>query len=239
MHSTRTGLRQSAIGWRWLASLALTLLPAANVAFADGATPAAEARRLQDAWVDGRLATAYALNPHLQSRDIDIEVDEGVVLLSGTLHDEIERDLALTIARGVDGVREVRSELQVDANAAPPVSREQSVAAEDAFARRFNDATATARVKNNLLANANTRDLLLSVDTADGVVTLAGDVESSRERLLAEMIVRNTDGIISVRNRLAVTEPLSATERRSFNEQTSLMDQGPTPAGQRSLTEQL
>jgi osmotically-inducible protein OsmY len=40
------------------------------------------------------------------------------------------------------------------------------------------------------------------------VVTLKGAVSSRKEKMLAEMIARNTDGIANVRNQLEINEQM-------------------------------
>lgn len=182
------------------------VLLAAVTAVTAGSPPGDEApQAVRDAWIDGRLETTYALNPHLGEFDIDTHVQNGVVRLGGAVKSEIDRDLAESIASGIDGVVDVQSLVTVDPGAGMARHAETPDPTRT-FTRWIEDVTATARVKTNLLANGSTRGLAIDVDTADAVVTLSGRVASSRERLLAEMIARNTDGIISVKNRLEVPE---------------------------------
>ncbi len=158
---------------------------------------------VRDAWIDGRLQATFALNSFLSQFSIDTSVDGGVVKLSGTVGSDIQRELAVTLARQVDGVENVQDALTI---------RNESAAAPDqpvgdrppTFRQRVEDATATARVKTNLQSNGNTRALSIDVDTEDGVVILKGTVSSLKEKMLAEMIARNTDGIANVRNQLEI-----------------------------------
>jgi len=158
---------------------------------------------VRDAWIDGRLETTYALNPHLNPLHIDTRVKNGVVTLSGTLESDIDRDLAVQIAKGIEGVSEVNDELSVE-----PGARAADAAAaakgERPFPQWIKDAPSTARVKSTLLANGNTKGLAIDVDTNNDVVTLKGSVASREEKMLAEMIARNTSGITSVHNQLVV-----------------------------------
>ena len=155
--------------------------------------------QMRDAFIEGRLLTAYLLSEHINPLDVDIEVERGVVRLRGFLPTDVQRDLAIEIARGVDEVEDVHSDIIVDADQATAQSGQS-----DAFARRFKDATTTARVKTRLLWNEHTNGLGINVDTADQVVTLSGEVGSKIEIALAEQIAVNTDGVEGVRNRLRV-----------------------------------
>ncbi|HEX7035701.1 MAG TPA: BON domain-containing protein [Pseudomonadales bacterium] len=163
------------------------------------AGPPREDPAIRDAWLDGRLETAYALNPELSAFDIHADVTDGVVRLSGSVGSEIARDLAVEIAEGMEGVSRVEHRLTIS----PPV-----VAAGDdarrSLLQRIDDLTASARVKSNLAANGNTKGLTINVATHDAVVTLTGAVTSRKEKMLAELIARNTPGIHGVRNELAI-----------------------------------
>lgn len=154
---------------------------------------------VSDAYIAGRLVTAYTLSEHLSPFDIDIEVSDGAVDLAGTVSSAIERDLAVEIAKGIPAVSKVRSELKVR-----PDAQRQAQAQDAGFARSFNDATLTARVKSRLILNQNTGGLAINVDTDDQVVTLNGKVDTDTEAALAEEIAQNTDGVDRVINQLEV-----------------------------------
>jgi hyperosmotically inducible protein len=66
------------------------------------------------------------------------------------------------------------------------------------------DAITTAKVKTGLALSERVAAFRVDVDTADGVVTLAGDVDGEETRELAESIARETSGVDQVRNRLRV-----------------------------------
>ena len=63
------------------------------------------------------------------------------------------------------------------------------------------DATVTARVKAKLLADGVTGT---TVDTTDGVVTLAGSVAGDDQKAKAERDARETEGVKCVKNELIV-----------------------------------
>lgn len=66
------------------------------------------------------------------------------------------------------------------------------------------DATVTAKVKAKLLADGVTGT---TVDTTDGVVTLAGSVSGDEQKAKAERDARETDGVKNVKNELIVKKP--------------------------------
>lgn len=153
--------------------------------------------RRSDLWLKASLVTTYALNQHLNPFALDVAVSDGVVTLRGTVDNSVEKDLAAELARGVDGVRSVDNQLQVKDGSARTDSGHELL-------QRVNDANLTAKVKSQLLWNANTQGLRIDVDTEDGVVTLRGKVASSAEADLAKLIARNTSGVREVRSELQV-----------------------------------
>jgi hyperosmotically inducible protein len=161
---------------------------------------AARSPALKDAWIDTRLETAYLFNSHLNNFNIQTDVDDGAVLLTGTVRSEIDKDLAEEIARGLNDVRSVDNQLTVKRSMVSSVR-----SSDDAeFSQKVDDATTTANVKTRLIANQHLAGLEIDVDTDNSVVTLSGEVGSDQERQLAGLIAKNTPDVERVRNELEV-----------------------------------
>ncbi len=150
----------------------------------------------RDAYVAGRLVTAYALCEQLALFCLQVEVKDGVVTLAGAVDDKVLRDLALEIAQDLDGVREVRSELAIEIGAA------RQITPGDAFARRFDNAQLAARVKTRLLWNGATHAARIDVRVDNGTVTLTGTVANQQTRELAGQLAADVRGTMHVDNRL-------------------------------------
>lgn len=160
---------------------------------------------MKDAWLDGRIETAFTLNRHLNPFSIDTKVENGVVLLEGEVESDIDRDLAGEIAQNVDGVASVNNELTVRGENSMEKMTGKAKKTANSFMQTVGDATITATVKTRLMANSNTKGLSINVDTKDDVVTLSGTVESSEERDLAEALAKNTGDVARVENKLVVS----------------------------------
>jgi hyperosmotically inducible protein len=158
----------------------------------------------QDAWIDGKLETVYALNRHLSAFAIDTEVDKGIVRLTGSVHSDIDRDLAGELAKNVEGVVQVNNGLVIGAGAPAPLADGE----DRSFGAWIDDATTTATVKSRLLGNPNTAGMQIDVDTRGDVVTLTGEVSSAEEKALAEEMTRSTGDVEDVRNQLVVRKTL-------------------------------
>jgi len=183
------------------ASLAAALSLASSIAFADSSTFTGAAK---DAWITGKIETAYVLNGHLNPFAITTNVNGGAVHLTGMVKDSIDRDLAGEVAKGVDGVVSVKNDLKVDEKAANEAAAKAHKADHRDFGSVVSDATMTARVKSKLIGNSNVHAAKIDVDTKDHVVTLSGRVASSAEKSLAEQIARNTSEVKTVHNNLVV-----------------------------------
>ncbi len=187
------------------AGLAAALLLASSVTFADSSTFTGAAK---DAWITGKIETAFVLNGHLNPFAISTSVDSGAVRLTGTVKDSIDRDLAGEVARAVDGVVSVKNDLKVDQKATNEATAKAKAKSQKGDQRDFgswvSDATMTARVKSRLIGNSNVHAAKIDVDTKDHIVTLSGRVTSSSEKSLAEQLARNTSEVKTVHNNLVV-----------------------------------
>lgn len=165
--------------------------------------------KLEDAWLDGKIETALLVNRHLNNFKIDTEVKNNVAYLSGTVDTEIDRSLAAEITAGIEGVTKVDNDIIVKQSPVTTtdkmhVGHEHEPEKTRTFGQWYDDATTTASIKTELLANSDTSGLDVNVDTAYGVVTLNGVVESAAERQLIEQIAETTPGVRDVDNEIEV-----------------------------------
>jgi osmotically-inducible protein OsmY len=154
-------------------------------------------------WLKARLMTAYTLNRHLDPYTLRVDVQDGVATISGRVDNAVEHDLAIEIAKGVEGIREVEDRIRVQpmlAESSPELTDEER----SGFAIQVSDATITASVKMRLLWNRHTDGLDIAVTTHRGAVTLEGVVDDAVKRDLAGEIAANTHDVRAVDNRLRI-----------------------------------
>lgn len=167
-------------------------------------TPAATAEtaeeHMSDTWLEAKLTTVYALNPHLSIFDIDVEVEDQVTYLSGVVKSSVEKDLATEIARSVTGVKEVKNSIEI----VKQVEKKETMTGE--FFRTVSDLTTTAAIKSNLLSNPEISGWDIGVKTESKVVTLDGIVPSTKHSALVEQIAKNTNGVDRVQNNLKISD---------------------------------
>ncbi len=68
---------------------------------------------LDDATIATRVKTALLNEPALHAQQIQVQAEQGVVTLAGTVPNQAEAERAQAVARNIGGVREVRSALKV------------------------------------------------------------------------------------------------------------------------------
>lgn len=147
--------------------------------------------------IQARILTLYSVNPILKDFNIQVEADDGVVTLTGTLQNAAQKDLALTIASDIEGVRDVKCKISVD----PRTKRGEKPY--NLF-QKIGDATITATIKTALLTSTKVNASNIKVTTINSVVTLDGNVNSENEKRIAGNIAADTIGVSSIKNNLNV-----------------------------------
>lgn len=150
-----------------------------------------------DAATTARIETLFLLNEHLNPFNINTTTKDGVVTLTGSVADEIQKDLATDLAKSADGVKDVVNNLTV-------VGTVVSSRPTRTWRERINDTTLAATVRSNLLYNKELKGLKIGVGVENGVVTLFGVVNTFFEKDRIEQIVLETRGVDKVVNNLTV-----------------------------------
>ncbi|MBI2835451.1 MAG: BON domain-containing protein [Acidobacteria bacterium] len=95
-----------------LTAIVLACVLAAPLVFAACGKTVGET--IDDATITARVKTALLNDPQVGGMRIDVDTFKGVVTLSGRAKSKAEEERAIQIARGVDGVKDVRSTLQIE-----------------------------------------------------------------------------------------------------------------------------
>lgn len=156
--------------------------------------------------LEGKLGMAIALNKHLDPFDIDIDVKDNRAVLEGKVSSSVEKDLAESIAKGIEGIASVDNRLIVDSSLAVnhKANSADDANADRGFSQFFADVSTTASIKAELLANDNIKGLDVKVDTYKNRVTLTGEVKTEVQKSLAESIAKKRDDVTEVVNKIRV-----------------------------------
>jgi hyperosmotically inducible periplasmic protein len=177
----------------WLGVVALTA--ATSVACAQS-----------DPGITTAVKSKFAADDTVKAYQINVDTKDRVVTLKGDVDSQPAKARAVEIARATEGVRDVVDSLTVTVPApaattgAMDAVKEKTTEAGDALS----DAGITTAVKTKLLADTEVAGLKIDVDTANGVVTLTGNVNSAAEKRKAVAVTKDTSGVKSVKDRLKI-----------------------------------
>ena len=69
---------------------------------------------IEDAAITAKVKAALLAEKNVRSREVDVETFQGKVVLKGRVPDRAQADLALKVARSVEGVKAVESRIAVN-----------------------------------------------------------------------------------------------------------------------------
>ena len=147
---------------------------------------------MDDSAITAKVKAALVDHKDIKSTDISVKTDNKIVTLSGFVESQAQAELAVTAAKGVEGVSSVSDKLHVRAGADNSVSGYAG------------DTATTSEIKAKLLADDIVPSRKVKVETTEGVVQLSGTVESNAQSERAESIAKAVDGVKSVKNDLKV-----------------------------------
>lgn len=140
----------------------------------------------------------FVWDPEVQASDVGVEVDDGVVTLTGTVDSYIEKLAAERAAQRVEGVRAVANNLSI-----------RTIAT-------HNDTDIATDAANALEARISVPSGRVEVSVQNGKVTLRGEVDWAYQRMAAEDAVAHLRGVRDVINMITVKQPqVSAVEVQS------------------------
>jgi osmotically-inducible protein OsmY len=168
-----------------------------------------DSNALTDPWITTKIESKYFLDGDVKGRNIDVTTENGIVTLTGQVTSAAERRQAIVLAQSTDGVKDVRDQLKIvaearDADVDKADMRDTKDTA-NRTASNVNDEWIEAKIQSKYFLEGDLKNDEIAVDVAKGVVTLQGRVESADDKRIAEEIARETDGVRNVVNRLQVT----------------------------------
>jgi len=166
-----------------LAALALVL-----------AAPVMAQKSAGDLIDDGTIATSVKgsllAEKGVPSGDVNVEVYKGVVLLSGFVKTQAEKDAAGKVAKSVKDVASVRNELIVHEATS--------------MGTKLDDTALVASVKAALIDAKDVKSGQINVEARGGNVQLGGFVSGEKMRDRAIAVAKGVKGVKSVSNALFV-----------------------------------
>lgn len=143
---------------------------------------------------DGTIATSVkgslVAEKGVPSGDVNVEVYKGVVLLSGFVKTQAEKDAAGKVAKDVKDVVSVRNEIAVH----PATS----------MGTKLDDTVLVSKVKAALVDASDVKSGQINVEARGGIVQLGGFVTGDKMKARAIAIAKGIDGVKRVDDALFV-----------------------------------
>lgn len=155
----------------------------------------AQPQPLDDKEITLAVDSELAIDDSVPSHFIDVQTENGIVVLSGMVDSLLGRERARKRAELVKGVRSVVNNLVVK-----PVER--------------SDAAILADIKQALLTDPATDSYEVQLSVDGGVVTLTGAVDSWQEKQLSAQVAKGVKGVKRIRNQIK----LSSDDKRLDSE---------------------
>jgi len=158
------------------------------------AMPALAEKTAGDMVDDGTIATSVKAGllgeKGVPSNDVNVEVYKGVVLLSGFVTEQSQKDASEKVAKGVKGVKSVRNMIAVHAKTS--------------MGTKLDDTTLVAKVKSALIDAKKVDAGQINVEARGGIVQLGGFVSSEGMRERAIAVAKGVSGVTRVDDALFV-----------------------------------
>jgi hyperosmotically inducible protein len=153
-----------------------------------------------DSWLAAKVKSALLFHRNVRATRTDVNVKDGVVILSGEASSLAQKELTTEYAKDVEGVKEVKNEMTIAKTPAKPA---------ETIGEKIDDASITAQVKSSLMSHRSTSALKTKVETADGVVTVSGIAKNAAEKSLVTKLVNDIEGVSKVINTMTIAVPLA------------------------------
>ncbi len=162
----------------------------------EGGTDAAMAENsaARDMWITSAAKLRLMSNSDTPALEINVDTSDGIVTLFGTVPSQQSKQAAASEVRKVHGVRDVKNDLQVVAEA-----KAERVAAEDDDVR--------SAIEKRLEARGDLAGSDIDVEVSNGVARLTGSVGSQVDRVTALTVARATSGVRAVLDDLTLAPP--------------------------------
>jgi osmotically-inducible protein OsmY len=170
--------------------------------------------KLADSWLTAKIQAQFFVDDDIKSRYINVGSRDGVVKLKGFVDSDDTRRQVLEITRNTDGVTEIDDRqllvgrpageaFDTAATNAPAPTATTGVSPAPS-APPPDDSTVVSLVQAKYFLDPAIKTRNISVEVANGVITLRGTVASENERAQALLLARSTPGVQRVEDYLTV-----------------------------------
>lgn len=191
---------------------ALTFFGIANDVRAQSDIPTTSGVGVDDTTLGAEINRRFASDKGFAQMGIQVEVNQGVVELRGTVPSKMEADRAIEMARSVEGVQDVQSQLEVKKQPKSMASsnidktrqedpRTGSDTTTGSTMKPVTDSELKTQIESQLSSSFSDENEIV-VDVKDGNVTLRGTVKNKAKENEVLDLVGSVKGVKEVRSLL-------------------------------------
>jgi hyperosmotically inducible protein len=147
---------------------------------------------IDDSTITTKVKAALLADEDVKGLDIKVETRKGEVYLSGFVDSQGQMDRAITVAKGVEGVKNVDNKMTLKTT-------------ETTVGEKIDDGIISTKVKAALAGDEgikNSTDII--VETRDGEVQLSGFVNDQAQMDRAVEVARGVEGVKNVINKMSI-----------------------------------
>ena len=149
-----------------------------------------------DSWIALKLHTQLLVSTDVSNSDTTINVNDGVVTLTGTADSLAQKELTGEYAKEIDWVKSVKNDIVVEKPSAKAAAKRASI----------DDASITSQIKYALSSHKAALGSKAKIVTTDGTVVISGEASSSAEKSLITKLALSIRGVKSMTNDLVVKD---------------------------------
>jgi hyperosmotically inducible periplasmic protein len=172
-------------------TLGLMAMLMAGAALSATAAESSAGRVLDDTAITTKVKAALASDANVSALKVHVKTYNGTVQLNGHVGSVDEKAAAETVASKVEGVKDVKNNLEVGKEGRSAGSA-------------LDDTAITAKVKAAFAGSPAVKASQIGVKTRNGVVTLSGFADSSASKMEAERLAQEVKNVTSVENNVEV-----------------------------------
>jgi len=140
--------------------------------------------------IEATAGKSYVFKTYLKNDDIKVQSNDGVVTLTGSVAEAVNKSLAEATVASLPGVKSVDNRLKI----------------KNVRAAENSDAWLSAKVKATLLFHRNVSAYQTEVSTKNGIVTLRGKASSEAQKELTSEYAKDVEDVKRVVNKMTVTK---------------------------------
>ncbi len=157
-------------------------------------------KRKAEAALLSKVKSAIAQTKRLHGYAIGVEYKDGMVVLTGEVPTEIDKELAANLARETLSLKEITNQISI----MPAATPQSSEGVQQELSINVDDLELQANLRERVLSIPDLKTQRITIKVQHRIVTLTGEVASESQKLRVEQLLRNYPRVTAVNNHLRI-----------------------------------